>query len=230
MLVGAGIAVVGIGVALAFTLRAGKGPGANSGEPSSLPSVESTVAANAVVKRVTLKPADWGSGYVAQDPYEDSTLSQNSTDQNCNAAAQPINNAFASLARWSRTSDSTVLTYSQTTVYKAAGSAEYSLAKERDALQRCPTVTSGKMRLENVHEVDVPGLSGFDDVVAEEGHQTSDTNGKEADIYYTYLTGRKGDYVMNAEVDRTGTQEQNRSEASSALSRMLSHLESGASY
>ncbi|MFG3119489.1 hypothetical protein ACGF4C_34635 [Streptomyces sp. NPDC048197] len=242
MLIGTGVAVVAIGVAVAVASIAGNGggngsggtasPNANSGEPSSIPSVDSPAAASAVVKRVTLKPAGWGSGYVAQDPYEDNTLSQNVTDQNCNAASQPINNAFASLSRWSKTSDTTVATFSQTTVYKAADSAQYSLSQQSEALQRCPTVRNGKSRLEDVHEVKVSGLKGFDQVVAEEGHQTSDENGNKVDTYYTYLTGRKGNFVMNTEVDRTGegTQEQNRNDASSALSLMLNRLGSGASY
>ncbi|MFF4286776.1 hypothetical protein ACFY0R_15845 [Streptomyces sp. NPDC001633] len=237
MLIGTGVAVVAIGVAIAFATTAGNGGGnasggSSSGEPSSVPTVDSPAAASAVVKSVTLKPADWGSGYVAQDPYEDNTLSQSVTDQNCKSASQPINNAFATLARWSQAPDATALTFSQTIVYKAEDSAHYSLSEERDALQRCPTVTSGKMRLEDVHEVNVPGLKGFDEVVAEEGHQVSDVDGKTSDIYYTYLTGRKGKFVMNTQAARsgTGTQEQNRNDASSAISLMLSRLESGASY
>ncbi|WP_310727308.1 hypothetical protein [Streptomyces sp. N2A] len=237
MLIGTAVAVVAIAVAIAFASTAGNGggntpsPNANSGEPSSIPSVDSPAAASTVAKSVTLKPADWGSGYVAQDPYEDSTLSESVTDQNCNAAAQPINNAFASLSRWSKTSDTTVTTFSQTTVYKAADSAQYSLSQQSEALQRCPTVRTGKSRLEDVHEVKVPELKGFDQVVAEEGHQTSDENGNTVDNYYTYLTGRRGNFVMATEVDRSGTgsQEQNRNDASSALSLMLSRLEGGSS-
>ncbi|UZJ31977.1 hypothetical protein [Streptomyces endophytica] len=242
MLIGTAIAVVAIGVAIAFASTAGNGggnpsgstpaPGANSGEPSSIPSVDSPAAAGAVVKRVTLKPADWGSGYVADSPYENSDLTQNVVDQNCNWSIQPIKDAFATLTRWSKTSGKTVSAVSWTTVYKAPEPAQYSASEQREALQRCPTQSSGKSRIEGIHEIKIPGLNGFDEVVAEEGHQVSDENGNKIDDYYTYLTGRKGKFVLHTEVDRgeSGTQEQNRTDASSALSLMLSRLESGASY
>ncbi|GAB7034338.1 hypothetical protein JCM4914_57990 [Streptomyces platensis subsp. malvinus] len=234
VLVGAGIGVVGIGVALAFILSAGGdySPNANSGEPSSIPSVDSPAAARTVVNRVTLKPADWGSGYVAEDPYETRDLTDISVDQNCDWAVRSINDAFATLLRSSRTSDKTAFTSARTTVYKAADPARYRMSQQREALQRCPTQKSGKSRIENVHEISIPELKGFDEVVAEEGHQVLDENGEKVDVYYTYLTGRKANYVMTSEVDRSGTetQEQNRNDASSALSLMLSRLEGGASY
>ncbi|MEE4421090.1 MULTISPECIES: hypothetical protein [Streptomyces] len=241
MLIGTAVAVVAIGVAIAFASTAGNGggnpsggtppPGANSGEPSSIPSVDSPAAAGAVVKRVTLKPADWGSGYVADTPYENSELTQTAVDQNCNAVDRPINNALASLTRWSKASDDTVSAVSWATAYKTAEPAQYNVSEQRSALQRCPTQSLDKSRFEGVHEIKIPELDGFDEVVAEEGHRVSDANGKSIDDYYTYLTGRKGNFVMNTEVERsgTGTQEQNRNDASSALSLMLSRLEGGAS-
>ncbi|MEU9502057.1 hypothetical protein [Streptomyces sp. NPDC048196] len=242
MLIGTGVAVVAIGVAIAFASTAGNGegnpsggtasPNTNSGEPSSIPSVDSPAAASDVIKRVTLKPADWGNGYVADTPYENSDLTENTVDQNCNWASEPIKNAFATLTRWSKTSGKTVSAVSWTTVYKTPESAQYSVSDQREALQRCPTQSSGKSRIEGVHEIKIPGLNGFDEVVAEEGHQVSDENGNKVDDYYTYLTGRKGKFLLHTDVDRgeSGTQEQNRNDASSALSLMLSRLESGASY
>ncbi|WP_158795006.1 hypothetical protein [Streptomyces sp. NRRL S-337] len=240
MLIGTAVAVVAIAVAIAFASTAGNGggnpsgspsPNANSGEPSSIPSVDSVAAASAVVKSVTLKPADWGSGYVAQDPYENSDLNEITVDQNCNWSTQPIAGAFTTLLRSSQTPDKAVLAYSGTTAYKAADSAQYGLTEKREALQRCPTQRSGKTQLEDVHEINIPELKGFDEVVAEEGHEVSDENGNKVDTYYTYLTGRKGNFVLTTEVDRSGTgsQEQNRNDASSALSLMLSRLEGGSS-
>ncbi|WP_158744943.1 hypothetical protein [Streptomyces sp. NRRL S-1448] len=237
MLIGTGVAVVAIGVAIAFATTAGNGGGnpsgsSSSGEPSNIPTVDSPAAARAVVNRVTLKPADWGSGYVAADPYENSDLTETTVDQNCNWSDQPIKDAFATLMRLSKTSDGAILTYSWTTAYKAANSAQYSMAENRESLQRCPTQRSGKAQIEDDHEINLPELKGFDEVVAEEGHEVADQNGNKIDTYYTLINGRKGNFILHTEVERTGTgtQEQNRNDASSAISLMLSRLESGASY
>jgi hypothetical protein len=83
---------------------------------------------------------------------------------------------------------------------------------------------ASKARWESIHQVDVPRPKGFDEVVGEEGHLVADENGRPADAYYTYLTGRKGRYLVQTYVTRGGTPAQNRSDATNALSLMLSRL------
>lgn len=85
----------------------------------------------------------------------------------------------------------------------------------------------GKTQYDNVHEVAVPELKGFDALVAEEGHISASADGQKVDAEYTLLTGRKGQFVLQSFINRaSGAQEQNRDDAVNALSLMLSRLES----
>ncbi|MFI6765070.1 hypothetical protein [Streptomyces sp. NPDC050355] len=182
--------------------------------------------------REALKPADWGSGFTKSDPYESGDLNRYVPDASCNLTNVPMTNAFATLARYTTKSDGAVSANSEFTTYKAVESAQYQLGQDRETLRQCKTQKSGKERYEDVHQVAIPELKGFDEVVTEEGHYVSDPDGKKVDYYYTDLRGRKGNFVMQADVTRptgAGTQEQNRNDAVSALLLMLSRLEGGAS-
>jgi hypothetical protein len=226
------VAVVVLVAAIAFFASIG---GDDGGEPSSnsskVPSVSSSTAARDLAKRVALTPKDWGGSFVRDSPYENTDRYWPVVDQDCKITSESPTAALDILIRNAKESDDTAFTQSTVTTYKGADSAKRAVARRREPLQRCPTqsVAGSKARVENVHEVDVPDVKGFDDLVAEEGHDTVDSDGQKVDSYYTYLTASKGQFVLQSYVARAGsqTQEKSRDEAVNALSLMLSRLESG---
>ncbi|MFI7095965.1 hypothetical protein [Streptomyces lydicus] len=150
-------------------------------------------------------------------------------DQNCEIVAEPLTDALANQWRHAKNSDNTAFASSSLTVYKGADFAKRDIARQRDALQQCPSEseTNGKRQWDNVHEAKIPALKGFDDVVAEEGHLGADEKGQKVDTYYVSLTGSRGQYVLNSTISRgPDTQEQNRTDTTNALSLMLSRLAS----
>ncbi|UXY26043.1 hypothetical protein [Streptomyces sp. HUAS TT20] len=213
------LAVV-VGIVVVFVMESGGGKGGTKQD------IGTVASAREVTRRVALTPADWGSGFTRSDHYENEEKSEGVTDPDCNYVTQPIGNALAVLQRGVQKKDNTVFANSTVVVFRNASSAQADVARLRSDVQRCPTEkeAASKARWEGVHEVDVPGLTGFDEVVGEEGHLVADENGRPADAYYTYLTGRKGRYMVRTYVTRGGTPTQNRSDATNALSLMLSRL------
>ncbi|MFE0189547.1 hypothetical protein [Streptomyces sp. NPDC058989] len=213
-----------------FASIGGDDEGEPSDDSSKVPSVSSSAAARNIAKRVTLTPEDWGSSFVRDSPYENSQKYWTVVDQDCKITSEALTGALDSLGRNVRESNKTAYSSSTLITYKGADSAGRAVVQQREPLRRCPTqsMAGGKARSENVHEVDVPDLKGFDDVVAEEGHDVVDADGQKADNYYTYVTASKGQYVLQSLVTRGGseTQEKTRDEAVNALSLMLSRLES----
>ncbi|MEU7055402.1 hypothetical protein [Streptomyces sp. NPDC046197] len=214
-LVGAGAVVVAIAVAL-LVISMGGGR-QDVGTPA---------AARGLARRVTLSPSDWGAGFVRGAAYENTEMAQGLTDRNCAYLAQPIAGALAALQRTVGTPDRTVVAYARLVVYRDAASARADIARLRADTDHCRTEhdAAGKARWEDVHAVDVPALRGFDEVATEEGHRVTDEKGRTADNYYTYLSGRKGKYLMQSYVVRTAKRDGNRSAAAAALSLMLSRL------
>ncbi|MFF4564946.1 hypothetical protein [Streptomyces sp. NPDC001435] len=208
-----------VGIAVVFAMSRG-GEGGTKQDPST------AASAREITRRVALTPADWGSGFTRSDHYENEEKSEGVTDPDCNYVTQPIVNALAALQRGVRKEDRTVYANSTVVVYRNASSAQADVARLRSDVQRCPMEkeAASKARWESVHQVDVPRPKGFDEVVGEEGHLVADENGRPADAYYTYLTGRKGRYLVQTYVTRGGTPAQNRSDATNALSLMLSRL------
>ncbi|MFI0786402.1 hypothetical protein ACH4Q6_12480 [Streptomyces lydicus] len=150
-------------------------------------------------------------------------------DQNCKLVAESLTDALANEWRDSKNPDNTAFAASSLTVYEGADFAKHSISRQRDALRRCPSQSEadGKRQWDNVHEVSIPALKGFDAVVAEEGHLGTDANGRSTDTYYVSLTGSKGQYVLHSDISRgPETQQQNRDDATNALSLMLSRLAS----
>ncbi len=231
VLIGVGVAVVVIVAALAFfAFIGGDDGGEPSANPSKVPSVSSSEVARDLAKRVTLTPKDWGSSFVQDSPYENTEQYWPVVDQDCKITSKAMAGALDSLERNAKESDNTVLSSTTLTTYKGADSAKRAVVLQREPLQRCPTeiVAGSKARTENIHEVNTPDLKGFDDSVAEEGHDVVDSDGQRVDNYYTYLTASKGQFVLQSLVTRSGsgTQEKTREEAVNALSLMLGRLES----
>ncbi|MFG2285515.1 hypothetical protein ACGFOU_05540 [Streptomyces sp. NPDC048595] len=204
-------------------LRSDEG-GEPSNTPSGVPSVSASAVARDIAKRVTLTPKDWGSSFVQASPYEDSTPSWMVAGQDCQSKATSLVNAIDYLSRDATESETTAYASSALITLKGADSAGRAVAEQRDSVRRCPKQWVAGSETENIHEVDVPDLKGFDDLVAEEGHDV----GGGLDDYYTSLTASKGQFVLQSYVSRSGfgTRGQNRKEAVRALSLMLSRLES----
>ncbi|MFE0515679.1 hypothetical protein [Streptomyces sp. NPDC058964] len=192
------------------------------------PAVSTAAEARGIARRVALTPPDWGSGFTKGDPYESEDTTEGVTDQNCDYATQPIADALSAVRRNVGRTDGTALASSQVVVYRGAEPARADAARLRSEARRCPKVkeAEGNARWEGIHEVALTELKGFDDVVAEEGRLVVDGQGRKSDNYYTNLTGRKGQFVMQAYVTRNGsrTQAQNRRDATNALALMLSRL------
>ncbi|WP_407286392.1 hypothetical protein [Streptomyces sp. BP-8] len=227
-----GVAVVVIVTALGFfAFISGDDGGEPSDNPSKVPSVSSSAAARNLAKRVALTPKDWGSTFVRNSPYENTGQYWTFVDQDCKITSESLTDALDGLQRNVKESDDTVLSDSSLITYKRADSAESFVARQREPLRRCPKqgIAGSNAQYENIHEVKVPDLKGFDDLVAAEGHATVDSDGQKTDDYYTLLTASKGQFVLQASVTRNGseTQEANRDDAVNALSLMLSRLESG---
>ncbi|MFH8633547.1 hypothetical protein ACH4CC_27355 [Streptomyces lydicus] len=232
-MVGAGVALVVIVVVITFGFGGDDGGGTSSdvstapSAPATVPSVSSSAAAHDLAAHVTLAPADWGSTYVRDSPYEGDEMATSLPDQNCKLVAESLTDALAHQWRNAKNPDNTAFASSSLTVYKGADFAKRDIARQRDALRQCPSEseTNDKRQWDNVHEVKIPALKGFDDVVAEEGHLGTDEKGQKTDTYYVSLTGSRGQYVLNSAVSRgPDTQEQNRTDAVNALSLMLSRL------
>lgn len=217
-LIGAAAAVVAIAVVLVIALSGGKS--------KKNPHIDSSAVALKLARRITLTPADWGAGFVWDDPYENDDLTEGLADSSCKYAMQPIVDALAAVQRSVHATDQTVNANSVLVVYREPSFAQADAARFRVSTQRCRIVNGAedKARWEGVHEVNISGLRGFDEVVAEEGHKVADETGSKADTYYTYLTGRKGQFLMQSYVARSGAQGQNRNDAVNALSLMLSRL------
>ncbi|MEV6052419.1 hypothetical protein [Streptomyces sp. NPDC052107] len=212
------VAVVAVTVVLAVVLRGGKGEKA--------PRVSSSSAALQSAKRVALTPPDWGSGFVQDDPYENDDLNTYFLDSGCKNVQAPLASALAEVRRNVKTSDRTVYAYSSVTVYSSPAFAQADAARTRQDGQRCPkqTDTMSKTRWEGVHEVAVPTLKGLDDMAVEEGRQVADQTGKAMNNYYTYLTARQGQFLMQVFVTRADSQDGNLNDAINALSTMLRRL------
>lgn len=217
MLIGAAAAVVAVAVGLAIAL---------SGRDQGHERVRSAAQARDLAKRVALTPADWGSGYVRSDPYETDQVVQSVADDSCTLSVRQPVNELAALERNAQKSDRTVADTSTVVVHRDTGSATADIARFRSDTRRCRTEydAATKQKWEDVHAVDVPALKGFDELSGEEGHQVADEAGQKVDTYYTQLTGRKGQVVVQATVARSGGRGQNREEAANALSLMLGRL------
>ncbi|UKY54820.1 hypothetical protein [Streptomyces inhibens] len=212
---------------LAFAFSGGKDEGEPSGTPAKVPSVSSSAAATDLAERVTLTPKDWGSTFVRDSPYQSTGLTWPAVDQDCKVTQESPVGALAALSRNAKEPDGTAFSGSSFITYKGADFAKRGIARQREPLQRCPKMSDAgsKLQYDKVHEVAFAELKGFDDLVAEEGHISVDTDGKKADAEYTLLTGLKGQFLLQSYINRaSGSQEKNRDDAVNALSLMLSRL------
>ncbi|AYN40944.1 hypothetical protein D9753_20995 [Streptomyces dangxiongensis] len=218
MVAGAVVVVAVAAVAALVLARRGGGNTPSAGTPAQ---------ARDITRRVTLTPADWGPDAVRNDPYENDDKVVLVADDGCKVVRQPGVNMLGYLDRNVRKKDLTEYVTSTVMVYRDAGLAQADAARFRADAQRCgkESDTGSKARWEDIHEVDISTLKGFDDVVtAEEGRLTVDTAGRKADWYYTTVTGRTGQFLLQVTVLRDASPGQNREEAQNALTVMRGRL------
>ncbi|MFF1402886.1 hypothetical protein [Streptomyces sp. NPDC058294] len=217
----AGVAVAAVAVAVVAALVLARHAGRGT------PSAGTPAQARDITRRVALAPADWGPDAVRDDPYENDDKVVLVADDSCKVVRQPGVYMLGYLDRNVRKKDLTEYVTSTVMVYRGAGFAQADAARFRADAQRCgkEADSGSKARWEDIHEVDISTLKGFDDVVsAEEGHLTVDRDGRKADWYYTTATGRTGQFLLQVTVLRDASPGRNREEALNALSVMRGRL------
>ncbi|MGW1029694.1 sensor domain-containing protein [Streptomyces sp. NPDC002577] len=203
LVVGGAVVVLGL-VVLLITLLRGGGEGGGPPKASASPTSTDTAAARELAKRAALTPGDWGPGFEKDDPYEIDPADEFALKADCEAYARtPRTGTLASVNRAARTSSRHLAVESAVWVFADQPTAEKFIADTRTDLHRCPTQTSGKGRWTGIHEGNPPQLTGFDDVVSEEGTVASHTDGTKAHDPYIILTGRAGETVLIAKVYAT---------------------------
>ncbi|WP_078067619.1 hypothetical protein, partial [Streptomyces jeddahensis] len=201
LIVGGSVVVVGL-VVLLVTLLRGGGGGDSAGDtvsPSPGDSASLAVEARDLADRVTLTPADWGSGFARSDPYEDTSLDEVMVQSTCKLAVQkPRPGTLAAMTRTSVHNEDGVTAVAETRAYADQPAAEKFVADTRDSLHRCSTQTYGKVRWEDVREAVAPDVEGFDELVSEESRQVTYKDGSKANLIYISVMGRTGHTVLNA--------------------------------
>lgn len=218
MLVGvAAVVAVAAAVAVAVIVLRGRDDGG-------LSDVDTPAEARKLAARVALTPANWGGGFKPSTPYETGEEPETVADDDCSLVNKPADDVLAVLERDSERESPApyVIAQSIVRVHRTPGSAQADIARLRSDTQRCQTLSSGKRRLEDVHEVTMATPEGFDEVAVEEGRVAVDDTGRSVDTPYTQIAGRKDQLVLQATV--TGSPQENRSAAVKALSEMLNRV------
>ncbi|MER5219019.1 hypothetical protein [Streptomyces flaveus] len=177
---------------------AGDSPSPTSPSPTS-PSPLSSAEAHELAGRVALTPEDWGSGFSApSEGYEYSPVGELTVLENCQLVDKSDRpGTLASLNRSVVTSDAEVGGYSEVRVYADTATAETYMADVNEAIHRCASQRYDGSRFDGIREAAPPPLTGFDELVAEEGRQTM-SDGTKVDLHFTVLTGRTGEIVLEA--------------------------------
>ncbi|MGW7369081.1 hypothetical protein ACWGI8_38080 [Streptomyces sp. NPDC054841] len=236
LIVGVAVVLV-LGLGLVLLLRGGgRGPSHGVASPSphdtasASPSPRDTAAAAAEAHRiasaVALSPQDWGPGFVRSTPYEEDPALEEAVRPNCELYQKPLRaGTLAAVSRAAQDDLQGFTTSSLVAVYVDDATARQSLADDRNTIHRCTTQRMGKSRWDDVHEAIAPPLSGFDEVISEEGRLATYDDGSTANLPYIVLTGRTGKTAVSVYVG--GPPErlaETRKKATDALLLMRSRL------
>lgn len=178
------------------------GTSSASGAPSN-PSADSAAArarAHALALRVALTPEDWAPGYKRSDPYEQDPASEYEVSEECEGFTRA--NRSGTLAAVSRSVTDpkaaiTLVGITDVRIFADVRTAEVYMADAQATTRRCPVQRSDKTRWSGVRQAAEPAVTGFDEVMAEEGTQTADAEGKKTDYPYVAYIGRSGDTVVS---------------------------------
>lgn len=196
MLIIAGAAVVLV-LLLVVVLKGGSSGGGSS--PSSGDTAAAAEQAHKTASQIVLSTQDWGPGFIPANPYEADPATESAIRDDCEVYEKAARaGTLAAIQRTSSNQQDGLDVFSQVGVYAADGTAKGFVADVRDVLHRCPNQHAGKARWDNVHEAVAPQLSGFDEIVSDEGRLATYDDGTAADEPYVLLTGRSGKVVLTA--------------------------------
>ncbi|MFE0095917.1 hypothetical protein [Streptomyces sp. NPDC059015] len=206
----------------------GDGDGGGSAvSPTPTDTKAAEAAAHAVATRVALAPPDWGSGFTQHKPYEVDPAPESLVRENCEFASRPSRiGTLASLQRHVTEASSGIAGTSEVKVFIDEATAKQYLADARDNIHRCPDQFRGKERWNSVREASPPQLSGFDELVSEEGRQVVSAGGAKVNDRYVIATGRDGRNILSAYVvGKADLEAQIRRYAADSLLKMQQRLE-----
>lgn len=196
MLIVAGAAVA-LALVLVVVLKGGSSGGGSS--PSSGDTAAAAEEAHKTASKMVLSAQDWGPGFTPDNPYEADPFTETTIRDDCEDYEKPVRaGTLAAIQRSTINQQEGLNALSRVGVYAADGTAKGVVADVRDVLHRCPNQHTGKARWDNVHEAVAPQLSGFDEIVSDEGRLATYDDGTAADEPYVLLTGRSGKIVMTA--------------------------------
>ncbi|MEU3301985.1 hypothetical protein ABZ729_19435 [Streptomyces sp. NPDC006678] len=202
LIVGGAAAVLALVVVLVLSLGGdGDDGGGGSGSPTPVDTKAAEADAHAVATRVALAPPDWGAGFTQHDPYEVDPAPESLVREDCEFASRPSRaGTLSSLQRNVYQTSSGIAGTSEVKVFVDEATAKRYLADARDNIHRCPEQHRAKERWNGVREATPPQVTGFDELVSEEGHQVVTANGGKVDDLYVIATGRDGKSVLSAYV------------------------------
>ncbi|MEU2495549.1 hypothetical protein [Streptomyces sp. NPDC007883] len=167
----------------------------------------------------------WGTDFVGVGEADDS--GEASFGEDCVAIPKSDRaGTLASVIRWAERKKPPALgTQSEARVYENAATAEAYIEDIEDGIHRCPTQQIDKARFEDIRETAALKLSGFDELVAEQGRWVLGEEGEKLNRVYVALTGRKNEIVLSTLVDGPpGTEEELHQIAAKTLQGMQTRL------
>ncbi|MBL1082259.1 serine/threonine protein kinase [Streptomyces actinomycinicus] len=207
-------------------LRGGtRNPSGGTTSPSPRDSAAATAEAHRIASAVALSPEDWGPDFVRNDPYEEDPASEGAIRGNCELSQKPPRaGTLSAISRTVKDDQNGFSGISEVVVYADEDTARKSISDDRDTIHQCTIQHSGKIRWDDVHEAIAPKLSGFDEVVAEEGTLATYEDGSKANLPYTELTGRIGRTTLSAYLVGSTKKEEVRKKSTDSLLLMRRRL------
>ncbi|MCX4513276.1 hypothetical protein OHA27_23750 [Streptomyces sp. NBC_01619] len=161
---------------------------------------DSEQQAAASVARVSATAKDWGAGFIEDDD-PPSDAGEVRVREDCShylKADRP--GTLAVLVRFVARKEPAREAFSEVRLYDNVATAEKYMDDWEEAVHRCPTQTDGKERFEDIREAYSPQLSGFDEVLLEEGRRIAGDDGEKLDEVFVGMVGRRGEFIVQASV------------------------------
>ncbi|MFF8608208.1 hypothetical protein ACF06X_19965 [Streptomyces sp. NPDC015346] len=197
------VVALGLAVALVALLRGGDDDGGAAATAS--PAVSgpandepARTEARALAAAVAMDAPDWGSGYKRSDPYEIDPAPEWDVRSTCELYDQSSRaGTLAAIRRWVTHPTTGLSGFTEVRVFRDAATAESYVNDVESGTRRCPEQRSGKVRFAGVRQATAPSVTGFDEIVAEDGRQVADSEGARTDYPYVVYTGRSGAITLS---------------------------------